>query len=254
MDGDLKKLHILRKLGLRTLGLRTLLGFGTHKYLRKYIYPRISDFAEYQITSNVENLLFAITNKAPSDQYKGEFEGLKTELKSRMKNLKLNYPLDFAIEENTAFFLYSFIRIVKPLKLVETGVADGVSTYFILNAIKNNGQGKLYSIDISNDVGTLLSNNEKQNWELHILKSKGDFRKYLSKIFPFDIFIHDSNHSYFWQYYEYSTALEFITSNGFIMSDDVDYSYAFLDFCKRYNLKPYFIYDYRKIFGIIPLK
>ncbi|MGC8585847.1 MAG: hypothetical protein ACP5L4_07045, partial [Thermoplasmata archaeon] len=69
MDGDLKKLHILRK-----LGLRTLLGFGTQKYLRKYIYPRISDFAEYQITSNVENLLFAITNKAPSDQYKGEFE------------------------------------------------------------------------------------------------------------------------------------------------------------------------------------
>lgn len=168
----------------------------------------------------------------------------------RIKNSKLNYPLNYAIEEQTAYFIYSFIRIIKPLKLIETGVANGNSTYFILNALKENGRGKLYSVDIKSDVGTLLSDDEKQNWELFILKSKRDFKEYLSKNAPFDVFIHDSDHSYFWQYFEYQTIKSFMSPNGFIMSDDADHSYAFIDFCKNNNLRPYFLFDSRKIFGV----
>ena len=72
-----------------------------------------------------------------------------------------------------------------------------IGTFPLSISPKNNGSGKLHSLDIRDDVGTLLSDDEKQNWELHILKSKRDLKEYLSKNSPFDVFIHNSNHSNF---------------------------------------------------------
>lgn len=48
-------------------------------------------------------------------------------------------------EEET---LYTIIRIRKPDIVVETGVAQGVSSTFILQALEDNGRGQLYSIDL----------------------------------------------------------------------------------------------------------
>ena len=46
---------------------------------------------------------------------------------------------------------------------------------------------------------------------------------------------HDSDHSYSWQSFEYNTVFNKIDKNGLLVSDDVDYSYAFIDFYKRLN-------------------
>ena len=47
-------------------------------------------------------------------------------------------------------FLYFIVRCAKPAFMIETGVAHGVSSWTILNAIHKNGYGKLYSIDLPN--------------------------------------------------------------------------------------------------------
>ena len=46
-------------------------------------------------------------------------------------------------------FLYFIVRMADPEIMVETGVARGVSSWTILNAMHRNGKGKLYSIDLS---------------------------------------------------------------------------------------------------------
>ena len=47
-------------------------------------------------------------------------------------------------------YLYWLVRIQKPKVVVETGVYRGISSAFILAALHDNGEGKLYSIDLPN--------------------------------------------------------------------------------------------------------
>ena len=100
-------------------------------------------------------------------------------------------------------------------------------------------------------MGSLISEDLKPYRNLYVLpkKNKKTLNQYLNKIKPIDIFIHDSNHMYYWQMIEYESFLKNISSNGFILSDDVDSSYAFIDFCNKNKLEPVFLNDNRKVFG-----
>jgi predicted O-methyltransferase YrrM len=44
--------------------------------------------------------------------------------------------------------IYTIIRCLKPRIVIETGVANGASSTFILSALEKNNLGKLYSIDL----------------------------------------------------------------------------------------------------------
>jgi hypothetical protein len=46
--------------------------------------------------------------------------------------------------------LYVICRVAKPVRIVETRVASGLSTTYDLEALEKNGQGELYSIDMPN--------------------------------------------------------------------------------------------------------
>lgn len=107
-----------------------------------------------------------------------EFNSLAKLLQQRMLSVKLPYPLTFNLGEKSSFVIYCIIRKMKPKIVVESGVANGVSTFFILNAIIKNGVGKLYSVDINENVGALLSDYERKIWNLIIVKPK---RKCLDK-------------------------------------------------------------------------
>jgi hypothetical protein len=53
-------------------------------------------------------------------------------------------------DKNWNAALYCIVRAVQPDTFVETGVASGVSSAFILKAMHDNQKGRLYSIDIPN--------------------------------------------------------------------------------------------------------
>ena len=57
------------------------------------------------------------------------------------------YPTDYSILESSRLFLYALCKIIKPKIIVETGVAYGLSTSYILQALYENKTGTLYSID-----------------------------------------------------------------------------------------------------------
>ncbi|MDA4120471.1 MAG: hypothetical protein OK436_07790, partial [Thaumarchaeota archaeon] len=53
--------------------------------------------------------------------------------------------------------LYLICRTVKPTVVVETGVASGLSSAYILQALEDNASGRLYSIDLPDaDTEALL--------------------------------------------------------------------------------------------------
>ena len=221
------------------------------KIFRKYVNPSLEAFSSFTLESDPNKILLKLLGKYVTLNIENEFKSLNDIILERYKKVDLTYPSNMKIEYNTSFLIYSLVRLLKPAKVVETGVANGHSTFFILNALMKNQNGRLYSIDVSNDVGSLISEDLKPYWNLYVLpkKNKKTLNQYLNKIKPIDIFIHDSNHMYYWQMIEYESFLKNISSNGFILSDDVDSSYAFIDFCNKNKLEAVFLNDNRKVFG-----
>jgi hypothetical protein len=187
-----------------------------------------------------------------------------TELYKSLKNINSTSPhalkkLDKKLKTR-AQLLYFIVRSTKPAVVVETGVASGQSTGFILQAMKDNKKGKLYSIDLpfqwytytqgktkelhldslppGNLPGYLVPEVLKKNWKLLMGDTYKELPKLLKKLKNIDIFIHDSEHTYKTMMFEYETSWPFIKKSGLLLSDDVHFTKAFDDFAKKVKAKP----------------
>jgi predicted O-methyltransferase YrrM len=183
-----------------------------------------------------------------------EFTELEDELTRRYKRLEITHPPRFAAGRSTSLVLYAIVRIEKPECVVETGVANGHSTFFMLRALDKNGAGRLHSFDVSATVGGLLEPDDKRRWALEVLNGvrlRRAFMRAMDSIGQIDVFVHDSNHSRSWQTFEYGVALRRLRAKGLLASDDVDMSFAFSAFCARYKLSPSVLIDDRKAFGLV---
>ena len=131
-------------------------------------------------------------------------------------------------------------------------MANGYSSYFITNALLANKSGQLKSIDISVRVGGVLNDSERSVWELNVLdhdRVRSHFGDIIARSGPIELFLHDSDHGYEWQRFELETAARHMSSNGVILCDDSDHSYAFLDFCQQLRSQPVSLVDTRKVLG-----
>lgn len=150
--------------------------------------------------------------------------------------------------------LYATVREFKPRLVIETGVASGFSSYFILKALEDNQYGSLISIDLPNysnqsgyvnysgvlervytppshGIGWVVPNKLRNRWKLII----GNSVEELSALgVQADIFLHDSDHSYEVMSYEFNWAYE----NGarLILSDDIGRNKAWLQFVSSKGL------------------
>lgn len=162
------------------------------------------------------------------------------------------------------YFVYFLVRKTKPETIVETGVWYGVSSSIILNALKRNDKGTLYSIDLpayyetggytdenpylnindrtsslppSRSPGFIIPATLKRRWKLILGDSKIHLPQVFNEIKSTDIFLHDSLHSYENMMFEFNLALKNVKPGGFIMSDNIDWHDAYVDFCKEKKLK-----------------
>lgn len=162
-------------------------------------------------------------------------------------------------------FLYVICRLLTPSVVVETGVGAGLSSTFILQALSDNRNGNLYSIDLpqatyitekgteiddstwipeNSRTGWLVPQKLRNRWELLIGKSKERLPPLLRKLKRIDLFFHDSEHTYENMFWEYQTVWSYITKGGVLASHDVDWNNAFIDFSKNGNHKPVTIRNY----------
>jgi len=228
------------------------------KYFRKASKPELKELYSVATiqTNNTEELFRHLNMDDFVKENDKDFNELFSTYKKLLSEVKLTYPWYIGYDEAKIFYMITLYN--KPKILLETGVANGTSSFFFLSALKKNGVGKLISADIKNDVGVVVPDELKSNWDLKIFENdvKNSFKKLVSSIPEIDMFLHDSDHTYNWQYFEYSTVLNKIKEGGLFMSDDVDNSYAFIDFYKKIKDK----YDminfvtYGNVLGIIKKK
>lgn len=213
----------------------------------------LSIASNYSSTSSLE--IFNRLNKPKVDLpfLVTEFQKLRDDLISRQSCSNQAYPKAYNIADELCLLIYLTVRTYHPLTILETGVANGVSSYFILNAMNKNNQGTLYSTDIASDVGGILNEEEKKRWKLKVLNNRkigSQFREIVDDLPSMDIFVHDSDHTFDGQMSEYKQIYHKISDSGFLISDDVDMSYAFIHFCSTHGINPMILVTSTKVVGL----
>ena len=158
--------------------------------------------------------------------------------------------------------LYFLILKFKPLNIVETGVAAGWSSLFILRAIKKNGKGSLFSSDFpyfrlknpEQYIGYLAQNEtNKNNWCLDIRGDELALQKFVDKLksTQIDLFHYDSDKSYSGR----SKALKILNSNinskTIIIFDDIQNNLHFKDYVTKHKKKFYILEFQGKYVGVV---
>lgn len=168
-----------------------------------------------------------------------------------VKNLsKKIYGESYDCESGLASFLYAYILRVKPRVIIETGVANGITTNIIMQALEKTG-GELHSFDIDQRCKNVYSGHG--NWHFHQLVKpySRNLIQLSAKISNVGIWLHDSNHGYLWQNFEYKLAYQKLSKDGILVTDDIDSSPAFGEFAKLKSNASVGIFDNRKFFGFI---
>jgi predicted O-methyltransferase YrrM len=248
-----------RETSERVVGLLIQSAFGP-MLRRHHETPSVAEIysAGRLLTSSPDELLAEFAPEIETsfiNTCRSEFAALSEQLETRKHQQHLTFPVSFGVERGSAFGLYVLTRHYRPSVILETGVANGESTFLLLAALRANGSGRLHSVDVSDEVGCLLAEEEKEAWTLHVIDgSKAAFRRVLREVAPVDLFIHDSDHGYWWQLFELQNALKHMSTTGIIASDDCDKSYAFVDFSKDARTNPVLLHDTRKVFGLVRIR
>jgi predicted O-methyltransferase YrrM len=159
-------------------------------------------------------------------------------------------------------YLYAIVRTLRPRVAVETGVANGFSTAFLLQALHANGEGHLHSIDLPREVGRsydpgtfyegegragippgsepgwLIPDELRDRWTLLVGRSQEELPPLLERLGAVDFFMHDSEHSYDCMWFEFNAAWPRLRAGGVLVSDDVNSTPAFPQFARELSRKP----------------
>lgn len=139
---------------------------------------------------------------------------------------------------------YLICRALQPSSVVETGVAYGMSTSYLLQALEANGHGRLASIDLpplgdeeGRWVGALVPRELAGRWTLHRGASRALLPGILQASGTIDMFIHDSLHTYRTMLWEFELAWRYLAPGGVLLADDIGFNQAFERFVARVKPK-----------------
>jgi len=139
-----------------------------------------------------------------------------------------------------ASVVYLLARASAPAIAVETGVAYGVTSAFLLQALKENAAGYLWSVDLPPlgpdaraHVGALVPPALRDRWRLRHGVSRRLLPGILEDAKSIDLFVHDSLHTYSNMLWEFEAAWRFLRPGGWLISDDIEGNAAFSEFSRR---------------------
>src|SRR5215469_7137909 len=135
---------------------------------------------------------------------------------------------------------YAAVRASAPDCIVETGVANGVSSSYLLLALQKNKRGRLHSIGLADmaflppgtDPGWFVPHWLRAAWQVHLGDAREILPRLLTELGKIGIFIHDSLHTYGHMMWEFETAYPHLVSGGILISDDALWNTSFYDFAR----------------------
>jgi hypothetical protein len=169
---------------------------------------------------------------------------IEREVNERMEDLEgaLPFTTRHHGDIGLAKVCYAACRLLQPEIVIETGVAYGVTTAFILEALQRNKKGKLFSIDLpplgekaDAFVGFLVPEVHKERWTLHRGTSKRILPKLLPQLGHVDLFVHDSLHTYWNIRRELRIVAPYLARPSIIIADDIQGNQAFAEWVAKYK-------------------
>lgn len=142
--------------------------------------------------------------------------------------------LRWAADSLLARCCYLMCRLLEPTVVVETGVAYGVSSAFILRALEENGRGVLHSVDLpplrreyERFWGVAVDRGLEGRWRLHRGSSVRVLPQLLEELETVDLFVHDSLHTYRNMRREFEAVWPRLRAGGALIADDVERNRVF---------------------------
>lgn len=146
--------------------------------------------------------------------------------------------------------IWCLIRHLKPRSIVETGVGHGMTSRFILEALKENGAGHLWSIDLPPlerelhaEIGVAVGKGHEDRWTLIRGSSRRRLPRLLATVQGIDMFIHDSMHSERNVRFELDHIWPVLPPGGIVVVDDVDANSGFHTFIDRFSIQHALVCD-----------
>jgi SAM-dependent methyltransferase len=136
--------------------------------------------------------------------------------------------------------IWCTIGHLSPGKVVETGVAHGLTSRVVLEALERNGRGHLWSIDLPavdsalhSEIGMAISQDLRPRWTYVPGTARQQLPRLLEELTEIDVFIHDSLHTGRNQMFELESAWSAMPDGAVAVVDDIDHSLAFRTFVDR---------------------
>jgi SAM-dependent methyltransferase len=145
-------------------------------------------------------------------------------------------------DQGLARATWGLVRYLRPRKVVETGVARGLTTSIVLQALEVNGVGDLYSVDLppsidrhgfTDQTAAAVPDDLTGRWTLVRGSSRRRLPGLLKTLGSIDLFIHDSLHSHRNMSFELAEAWRALRPGGFLLADDVHRNSAFVQCAGR---------------------
>lgn len=135
--------------------------------------------------------------------------------------------------------IWCLVRHLNARRVIETGVAHGVTSRFILEALARNGGGHLWSIDLPPQlhpelhwqIGLAVDARLRDQWTYLAGSSSRRLPGLLKDVGAIDLFVHDSLHTEFNVLFEMHQAWRALRPGGAIVVDDIDANRGFHSFC-----------------------
>jgi len=190
-----------------------------------------------QYGTTVKNTIAPILEEKPLKDIEAEVLGNIQAVEAKGPFL-ISHNADISL----ARFCYVMVRTRMPDVVIETGVAYGLTSAFILQALTANGKGELWSVDLpplaydpDSYVGVLIPTRLRGPWHLCRGSAVRCLPDLLKSVRNVDLFIHDSLHTYRNITKEFELVWPFIRPGGILMADDIEGNRAFVDFVMKVN-------------------
>src|SRR5215213_10666957 len=163
-------------------------------------------------------------------------EEIEDDTRRLLEDIRAKDPFSprWAADSRFARLGYLLCRLISPSVVLETGVAYGVSSAFILRALEENGGGMLHSVDLpplrteyERFWGVAVPDALRGRWRLHRGSSARILPPLLEETRTVDLFVHDSLHTHRNMSREFDTVWPRLRSGGVILADDVERNRAF---------------------------
>ena len=154
--------------------------------------------------------------------------------------------------------LYSCAELTQALRVLETGVAYGWSSYAILRSLQNRPGAHLASTDmpyvklnLEDYVGVVVPDELRQQWTLIRQADRQGLPKALAQLGRLDLCHYDSDKSYQGRMWAYPILWDSLRSGGILISDDIQDNAGFKDFVKTISAEWYVAEHLGKYVGVI---